>query len=512
MARLLAALPLLRLDLDVPTQHTSWTRGDSTAFGQEFVFRNRTPADRIVFAARLPTILITLALGLALVLWTRRVFGAAAALGALLLFAFDPNFIANGRYVKEEMLVTLLGFVSVIAWVEYLARGKRWCLAATGIAFGLALSAKFSALFLLPVFAICWFIARWRRKLPPAPLRCILALTAVTMISAAPLLLVYAPESHKLVPATRAYRAVHPEVQGLDDAITANTIAASTLVQASARLGLQDHALLVGFAKFLEHTSLGHEAYLLGQLSRAGWWYYFPVAFAVKTPVATLAAMALAGLIALHRLSSGRRQSPRIEWLLLMVPIAVYLPLTALTRVDIGERYLLPIYPFVFILTAAILTRATWRWRIPVGAALATMLVIESASIYPHYLAFFNFAVGGPDAGPRYLLDSNLDWGQDLLNLRDDWIARGRPKLCLLYFGTALPPYYGLPTEEVPRSSERPQRESADCVAAVSATPLYDLYMQPGEMAWLRERRPVAKIGYSIYLFDLRKHPPLDGR
>jgi hypothetical protein len=173
--------------------------------------------------------------------------------------------------------------------------------------------------------------------------------------------------------------------------------------------------------------------------------------------------------------------------------------------VDIGERYLLPVYPFVFILAAAAITRTTWRGALPVGAVLAAMLVIESASIYPHYLAFFNFAVGGPNAGPRYLLDSNLDWGQDLRNLRDDWIARGRPKLCLLYFGTALPEYYGLKHEEVPRTGQVAQREAVDCIAAVSATPLYDLYLDPGDMQWLRERQPMAKIGYSIYLYDLRK-------
>src|SRR5207244_2895188 len=106
-------------------------------------------------------------------------------------------------------------------------------------------------------------------------------------------------------------------------------------------------------------------------------------------------------------------------------------------------------YPFLFIVTAAVMAHARWRARFPVAVALAVALAIESASIYPHYLAFFNFAAGGPGAGPKYLLDSNLDWGQDLLKLRDDWIARGRPKLCMLYFGTALPEYYGLPAERV---------------------------------------------------------------
>ncbi len=175
-------------------------------------------------------------------------------------------------------------------------------------------------------------------------------------------------------------------------------------------------------------------------------------------------------------------------------------------RVNTGERHLLPIYPFVFVFVAAIITRVSWRGRIPVVAALTALLIVESVRIYPHYLAFFNFGVGGPTSGPRYLLDSNLDWGQDLLKLRNYWLMRGKPKLCLLYFGTALPEYYGL-GGRVPMTWEYAERESADCLAAVSATPLYDLYGKPGSMAWLRGRQPIAKIGYSIYIYDLFKRP-----
>jgi hypothetical protein len=505
LARVIAALPLLLLNLDVPVQHPSWAARDDVEFGHEFIFRNRAPADRIVFLARMPMIVLTAAFGLILAWWTRRVFGAVAALGALLLFAFDPNIVANGRYVKNDVPVAMMGFVTVALWGEFL-RSRKWRWAgATGAAFGIAMATKFSALFLLPVLLIAWFVTRWQRREPLALGRCALALAVVAVISTVPVLLVYAPESHMLIPATRAYRAAHPEVRRLGNAMGVRTERATAFLQLCTRLGLQDHPLLVGFTRFLDHTSDGHEAYLLGKRSRDGWWYYFPVAFAVKTPVATLAAMALAAVLGLWRLLSGSLRRMRREWLLLLTPIAIYVPLTVFNRVDIGLRHLLPIYPFVFILTAAVLARVEWRGKVPVTGALAALLLMESVSVYPNYLAFFNFAAGGPGAGPRYLVDSNIDWGQDLLKLRDDWIARGRPHLCMLYFGSALPEYYGLPANEVPRTGQIAERESANCLAAVSVTPLEDVYLQPGEMAWLREREPVAKIGYSIYLYDLRK-------
>ncbi len=139
---------------------------------------------------------------------------------------------------------------------------------------------------------------------------------------------------------------------------------------------------------------------------------------------------------------------------------------------------------------------------------LGLLVAVESLSIYPHYMGFFNVAVGGPEAGPRYLVDSNLDWGQDLAKLRKYLVARGNPKLCLCYFGTADHVYHKIgPFQPMPRTWDFKEREEVDCLGAVSVTSLYNVYMQPREMTWLHGLKPVAKIGYSIYVFDLRKKP-----
>lgn len=508
LARILAALPLMWLNPSLPLQDVSWLRGQDHEFGHEFLYHNRVPADEIVFAARLTTILTTLVLGLTLAWWTRRVFGLEAALGCVVLFAFDPNLIAVGRYVKNDVLVTLVGFLSIATWGEYLRNsGRRW-LWATGALFGLALASKFSAIFLAPVYLICWFLDRWHNRRPFVPLRCLLAITTVLLVGVAALLSVYAPAWRKLIPATQSYRAAHPEVKRIGNAITVATPQATEFIRVCTQLGLQDHPLLMGVARFVDHTTHGHQAYLLGMKSEQGWWYYFPVAFVVKTPVATLMAILLAMVLAVRRwrlAPAGWVRSLRLEWWLCVVPCAIYLPLAMLNRVNTGERHLFPMYPFLFILTAAILSRTLSRFRVPLTAAITTLLVVESLSIYPHYLAFFNFAVGGPGAGPRYLVDSNLDWGQDLLKLRDFWIANGRPPLCVHYFGTADMDYYGIKHVSVPRTWETEERASVNCLAAVSATALVGMYDKPDIMEWLRDRVPMAKIGYSIYVYDLRK-------
>jgi len=133
------------------------------------------------------------------------------------------------------------------------------------------------------------------------------------------------------------------------------------------------------------------------------------------------------------------------------------------------------------------------------------LLTAESASSYPNYLAFFNAAAGGPKAGPRYLLDSNIDWGQDVKKLRSWLHARNIESVCMFYFGNTGVEFYGIPMKYLPRTWETEERERLDCVAAVSVTPLYGLYVPRDSYAWLREKEPAARVGWSIYVYDLRK-------
>jgi hypothetical protein len=152
------------------------------------------------------------------------------------------------------------------------------------------------------------------------------------------------------------------------------------------------------------------------------------------------------------------------------------------------------------------------RWFPAVVAVALVGLAVESLAIYPHYLAFFNAAVGGPKAGPRYLLDSNIDWGQDVKKLKAYMVAHNIPRVCVVYFGTGDLTYYRVEYEDLPRTAELEQRRNLDCVAAASVTPLYGLYSTPESYRWLREREPMARIGYSIYLYDLRQPRPPSGQ
>lgn len=476
LERILEALPLLWLhpDLKGDALGANNTGAADVDAGLAFLYKNRIPADRILFFARLPMIAVTVGLALILAAWCRRKFGAMAGVTAALLFSLDPTVIAHGHYVKNDMTVAAMSFLAVIAWDWFLETGKGIALAAAGIGLGLALGSKYSALFLLPVFVVL----RLMRPRPDGR-----HWLVVGVLAAAVILLLYAPYDGALLPHSRTAGGVP-----LRDAVDQSTVVGRSLAWTGSRLGWRAHPYLVGLAAFASHGGGTHPAYIWGNRGNAGWWYYFPFAFAVKTRVAILVALVLA-------VPFGLTQT------LLLTPILIYGVLAMVGHVDIGLRHLLPVYPFLYALLGAALVRVRWK-------ALAIVIVVgaaaESLAAYPYYTAFFNVLVGGPAAGPKYLVDSNIDWGQDLKRLGEFVTARGSPKTCVMYFGTAPTWYYlkypaNFPSLEEMRRGVQPECE----LAAVSVTPLEGVYVDPQWFSWLRSVPPLKRIGYSIYVWDV---------
>ncbi len=435
LAKLLCAAPLLAMNLRLPTEDPVWNARDELNFGALFLYTNHRSADDILFPARCVTIALTALLGLSIACWTRLRFGPLAACIALTLFVLDPNITAHGRYVTTDLAVSLFSFLACIAWGHPLL---------AGLALGLALGSKFSALFLLPVFAIFAAI-RW-----PG-----LKSISCTLLSAAGVVTVL-------------------------------------------YLG-HLNVFVEGLRQLVEHGSKGHVSYLLGQISQTGWWYYFPVAFVLKWPVAVLALGTLALGLAIRRPAP-----PSLNVLVLLIPALVYCVFCLNSRLDIGIRHLSPILPPLYILMAVPLARHAPKWLIITALSL---LAAESLSVYPNYLAFFNVLAGGPSQGPRYLLDSNIDWGQDTKKLKRWLDVRGVTRVCRVYFGQAILAHYGIEESALPGIDEPNAVRDLDCIAAASVTPLYGLYVPNDRYRWLRAHQPIAKIGYSIYVYDLRKQP-----
>ena len=251
--------------------------------------------------------------------------------------------------------------------------------------------------------------------------------------------------------------------------------------------------------------------YLFGEFSEQGWWYYFPVAFLIKTPVTLLF---LSFIVLILWITDGTKNW--LNGLFVVGPPAAYFAVAMAGHLNIGLRHILIVYPFALLLAGRSISalvssaRANLRNRWPTIALVGLCLaqVAEFATIYPDCLAFFNVSIGGPRHGAEYLVDSNLDWGQGLKLLKTWMTEHHVARVNLSYFGYADPTYYGIEYNPLPGSPffdyGRIGKPQLPGYIAVSATNLRGLYLSGfarGLYGSLQEHQPVAVLGHCIYVY-----------
>jgi 4-amino-4-deoxy-L-arabinose transferase-like glycosyltransferase len=476
----LLALPLFvgyRIAFNPDPQH--WSDGDDYLIGQDLLYKSILPADRILLLSRLPNLLIGGILVALTGLWAYRIWGGGAGILAMALASLEPNLVAHSSLVTTDTGTTLFIFLSVYFLWEYLNFPKWWLLAATGISTGMALLSKFSALLLPPMIALivaASFLVGSEPYLLPLRKKQDRPTYKLLLMQSVAVLFPIAFFALLTIPSAYFFQGFSPWLHGLE--------------------------------KFLTHAQDGHPAFFLGEYSYQGWWNYFLVAFLIKTPIGSL--LLIAASFIFYRAGNPLR---RREVILLLLPVLVVFLATTQAKVNIGLRHILPVYPCLFVIASRLATihfRGRWLMPILVGIPLVST-AISSLRIAPHQLAYFNEFVGGPDQGYRYLSDSNIDWGQDLRGVKAYMEKENLPIIYLSYFGTAPPSYYGIryqyvpggwpwespPVDKVPAGASRK-------ILAISVCNLQDI-STPGDplFRWLWIRQPVAKIGYSIFVYDL---------
>jgi 4-amino-4-deoxy-L-arabinose transferase-like glycosyltransferase len=484
--KLLAASPLLLLDPEFRPDKDDWQHVEDWPISRNFLYHNRVAAETMLMSARAVTIFLGLVLAVSLAWWVTAHAGRAAGFAAFLMFAFEPTVLAHSRYVTTDIPVTLFIWLASISAIDYLKKGTRGPLLRTGILLGLAFATKFNALFLPIVLLLTWRLYRkptWRQTFLHAG-----ALAGIAIVV---VLLTYGFNTRS----------------AMEDPVMARQIEAGrseALLRDAATVPIPGYYFLRGLHLMIRHQTGGHFAYFMGDTGSRGSWLYFPVALLVKSSLAWLALLILAIAIAVFRRSFWKEHRDLL--LPLAIPAGIYFAFAVISPVNIGIRHVLPIYPFLCAFSAIVLF-SDKQWRILRAAAtiLLALFLAESASAYPNYLAYFNQAAGGPKNGHHYLLDSNLDWGQDLKRLARYADKQDVQPLCLAYFGTADPAYYGIRFRPLPALQTAEDLEQLNCVAAVSAEYLYGLKDHPFKA--LQSLKPTTLIGASIYLYDLRQLP-----
>ena len=513
LVKMLAALPLVFAGVEAPPP-----RYDAAAEPRErteqtlalFWRANTARFETISFWARVPAVLITLGLGWLVFVFARRLFGARAALLAVLLYAFEPTVLAHGRVVQTDVPAAFSYLLFFYALDTYRRGATTRRAVGVGLAAGLALATKFSLVVVAPVLALgalgLFAVApRLGLKRSRVALHAgAAALCALLVVNA-----VYYFRSPPPLAGDAAYVARHaPGGAGRLEAC------------ASALSKAVPSPFLFGLYQVWVHNRNGHLASVMGRYGYEGWVLYFPVAFALKTTLpfllVTLAALAWAAR-ALYR---GRER----RMLLLLFPVALYTLFAASSRINIGVRHLLPVFPFLFIAGGALLDRllsSGRRRRVLAAGLLLCWVVAEAARAYPHYIPYMNqLAWRRPHW--YYLTDSNVEWGDDVRELALYLRARGETRVtAALLDGVSFNehglPYvrtldhYGVEQVNLVSADSSDVRPPETRYVAVGASYLNGALLlavpvpQRLKVIGYRARTPEAVFGNSIYLYRVRE-------
>lgn len=514
LVKLLATIPLLWSQPKSPTLEERFFKEDAFLRGKEFLYQN----DPQGILARTRTAAATLTLLTAIVVFfaTRKMFGTGAAFIALVLLAFDPNLLAHGALVTTDVGLACFMFLSIYLFYRFVKSPSALRLGAAGVAVGLALAVKHTGLLVVPILfllALCEiglnFFGATRGTLGHKVLRISGSVVLVSLIGWAVLWSFYGfryaarPGSLQMNPPLAEY------IQGLKphEAWPISTLARFRVLPESYLYGLADVRLTANF----------YTSFLLGKVYAHGVWFYFPVAFLIKSTIGVLALVLLSlVVVATPRLNCWR------EILFLMVPQIFYLIVALTVGMNIGVRHILVVYVFLYVLVggaAWALIRKSRKWAYVVGV----LLIVHAGSslmAFPNYIAYSNEIWGGPSQTYKYLTDSNADWGQQLKSVKQYLDQRGVKECWFVYFaaGVAEPDYYGIPCKplptlntlwlnlpiEVPRSIDAPVLISASNLSSVEFGPgVLDPYGQ------FKLLKPTAVIDDGVFVFDGKFELPL---
>lgn len=444
LGRLVLALPLVAQGLSFRAEGTeAWHRGDFFTVGRSF-FEEWNDGQRMVRPARAVAVVLFLALLLTVGAVARELFGAGGGLIAMTVAAFDPATVAHGRLATLDVPFALMALLTLFCAHRWLARRCAARLALLAAAFAATTLVKFSWFALVPALAGMAVVAHAQEEtFRPRALARTLGIGAASLAVAA-VLGIWAAYGFRFAAATGGDaqsatmhvvgdfgRPLPTTPSGAWESVLHDPATGAdrrSLVVPLLRLAhagrLLPEAYLYG-AAYVEKKAGARAAYLRGRYSPDGFPGYFPWAYAVKTPLPTLllvAAGVAAGLAAaLGAAFHGGRPSPLGAGLALFS--LVYLAALVASGLNIGYRHLLPVTAILATATGGLApARIPARFRPPaalgVGAALL-WLVLGTFRASPHLLGYFNEAAGGWREGHLFLADSNLDWGQDLLRLRE---------------------------------------------------------------------------------------------
>lgn len=503
LVKTLAGIPILLLKgVNFPENHPGWQTGinDQWGFGFDFLYRSGNDAEKIVHASRIPAIILTLILGWFIWLWGKDILGPKWGLLPLALYTFSPNFVAHGHLVTTDIGATLGIIISLYYFSKYLKFPTFRNIVCAGIALGIGLLLKFTVALVVPVIILTGLLFGMRLR----------KLAAIGGIAAVVILLVYLFHVWNYP--------VERQIGDADFILTSYGFRPAV----NFIIWLMDKPILrawgqylFGFLMNLQRAAGGHTTYFLGEISASGRWYYFPLVYLIKEPIPILILLAIALFYALRGLTdlhfNGRMRRSildHVDEVGMLIFIIGFWASSISSNLNIGIRHIFPTLPLIYLLASKQIK--SWgnasKPKLFFIGALFLWLVAEFIFINPNFLSYFNEFIGGPPNAAWYVVDSNLDWGQDLKRLRDFVIKNNIRKIKVDYFGGGDAAYYlGDRYQPLPRGPQKGWIAiSVSFLQGGRGRFAAGHQGEEGFYRWLDQYEPVAKIGYSIYVYHIQ--------
>ncbi len=538
LAKDLAGIALKFLNLNNDAFTTKFWNEDINGqwnFGRNLIFNSGNDAIKIAHAAKLSIFIFFILSAVIIYIWTKELFGPMAGLIALFLFSFSPTVMAHSRFVTTDLPALFGVLLAAYFFIRFLKKPNYKTLIIAGLAFGVAQLTKYSLFLLIPYFGLLALIYGWlnieKHKLRHA---IHYGFLSVFIIIIGYVVVVW--------PVYGLHTINYPPERQKSDTIYllgsyGNRLIAERVIELSDKLYIRSAAQYgLGLLMVTQRSIGGNTAYFLGEVRSQAWKKYFPVVYFIKEPLAFwgLVIIALFYLFStwkpnLLKSPASKLDDQNLDIYAMFIWLGIYWFISIRANLNIGVRHLLPMYGFTYMLIANPLAILIQKSKIThvkhpmfnmgvfnmgvtvILIALFGWYFVENLRIYPYYLTYFNQVVGGPSGGHKYVVDSNLDWGQDAKRLAD-WVRANniQEKIYLDYFGWTDHSYYypdkyhWLYGGRFKSAEEFLNENPQGGWIAVSAT----FYMGSREKpdtsyAWLDEFKPVAVIGNSIFVWRL---------
>ena len=527
-----AALPLLKLNIENPVEEPPEEWGElkyqkkSYDEGLKILYKDKGPRPYALFLPRLMILLASVGLGVVLFLWSRAIWGPLGAVITVAVYGFSPTILAHARLVTADLFAAGFFILAVLMIWRLLHRISFLDLVLAGLAVGGLLLAKFSGLLIAPM-AVMLVVAkttvgrplivalphrrfvlhsRWKQL----PLHLFSAII-VLLVTWAFIWLFYGFR----------FDAANPAMGIKAASLQYNT--GSTLIEKLYTWRLLPESFLYGLSYVLDKAKY-HPAFMAGKYSTTGWASFFPYAILIKTALPILILVLVFPVLLIF---TKQRRRLFYKLIPLIVLMGIVLTFAVRSNLNIGHRHVLPLYPVFAIFSgsaALFLDIRITKIRnaaLVICTSLILWLVVESFLIWPHYLAYFNQLVGGPSRGFLHLVDSSLDWGQDLRGLAR-WLDKNAPpdKPVFIYYYGGIPPSYegihnavDLKPRNYPPGSAIRTIEFSPGLYCISATELQRVYEPlPGPWTWDKERSYQSLLPLAQHYFNRRNNPDAYGK